>query len=62
MVDNIATNIDTAHVDVEEGVKELQEASKTQKKSRFRMCLIIIILVVLLVVVAIGTTVGLGLI
>eukprot|EP00008_Paramoeba_atlantica_P010238 CAMPEP_0201489574 /NCGR_PEP_ID=MMETSP0151_2-20130828/22887_1 /ASSEMBLY_ACC=CAM_ASM_000257 /TAXON_ID=200890 /ORGANISM="Paramoeba atlantica, Strain 621/1 / CCAP 1560/9" /LENGTH=307 /DNA_ID=CAMNT_0047875207 /DNA_START=79 /DNA_END=1002 /DNA_ORIENTATION=- len=54
MIDNIDENISSAHSDVHEGVEELTEAKQIQKKSRFRICLLVCIVVVLICLVVAG--------
>mmetsp|Transcript_12378 Transcript_12378/g.34928 ORF Transcript_12378/g.34928 Transcript_12378/m.34928 type:complete len:136 (+) Transcript_12378:451-858(+) len=58
MVNNIVTNLEDAHGDVEAGISELQEAKTVQKKSRYRMCLIIAIIVGFVVLLVVAASIG----
>jgi len=61
LIDNIESNVEVAHVQVETGVVELKKASEYQKSSRTKLCvlaLIILIIVGIVVVVVYFKTKG----
>lgn len=57
-IDNIQTNIETANTNTTRGVKELARASRTQRKTRGRMCLmaacVLVVMIVLVLVLKLG--------
>ena len=53
LIDNITVHVDNAVQDTEDGVGELKQAVKLQKRNRKRMCLIIGGIVLLIVIVGI---------
>jgi len=46
MIDNIESNVESSVVDTSKGVEELSQASKYQKSTRSKMCILALILVV----------------
>lgn len=52
-IDSIEGNVETAHGHVEEGRKQLRQASEHQNKSRRRLCYCIALLIVVLIIIAI---------
>jgi len=58
-IDNIQTNIETAHVNTTRGVKELARANNYQRKTRGRMCIISVCVLVILIVLVLVLKFGL---
>ena len=59
-IDNIQTNIETAHSQTTRGVKELARASKSQRKARSRMCIIAICVMAVLIILVLVLKFGMN--
>jgi len=57
-IDNIQTNIETAHTNTIKGTRELSRASQVQRKTRSRMCIMAICVLAVLIVLVLVLKLG----
>ena len=57
-IDNIQTNIETAHANTTKGIRELGRAAQSQRKTRSRMCLIAVLVMVIMVLLVLALKFG----